>query len=70
MGCWWGRRGRGGGVGMLGTVRHASERHQIQNVRSITERRESQKGNFYHDVGHVSWGALTKNNNAEVFPLQ
>lgn len=40
--------------GMLGTVRHASESRQLQNVRSVMRRCESQKGNFYHDVGHVS----------------
>lgn len=39
---------------MLGTVHHASESHLFQNVRSIMECWESQKGNFYHDVGHVS----------------
>lgn len=46
------RRRHGGG--MLGTVRHASESRQLQNVRSVMRRCESQKGNFYHDVGHVS----------------
>lgn len=40
--------------GMLGTVRHASDGYQFQNVRSVMERCESQNGNFYHDVGHVS----------------
>lgn len=36
--------------------------------RSIMERCGSQKGNFYHDVGHVSWGAVTKNNHGSVSP--
>lgn len=50
----WGDAMEGGGGGMLGTVRHASESRQLQNVRSVMRRCESQKGNFCHDVGHVS----------------